>query len=343
LSILLTGGAGYIGSHTAAVLADAGQTVVLYDSLRNSSAEAIRRLHAITRRPPVFVEGDIRHTGRLARVLQEHGVEAVIHMAGLKTVAESISEPIDYYHTNVQGTLSLLDAMDSLSIHRLVFSSSATVYGEPAYLPIDEEHPLRATNPYGRTKLHIEDMLLDLARSNPRWSIACLRYFNPAGAHESGLIGESPRGVPTNLMPHIAEVAAGSLSRLTVFGGDYDTPDGTGIRDFIHVMDLAEGHLAALDFLSANTGWHAFNLGTGRGYSVLEMIAAFTAASGRPIPYRFQPRRPGDVAVCYADPGKAERLLGWKAWRSLEAMCASTWRWRSGGHAEDASGVRAWA
>ncbi|MGO4441343.1 UDP-glucose 4-epimerase GalE [Rhizobium sp. RAF56] len=328
MSVLLTGGVGYIGSHTAAVLAEAGHQVVILDNLRNSSAGVVDRLQAIVGRRPAFVRGDIRDTSLVTRTLREHRVEAVIHLAGLKAVAESIAVPLEYYSNNVQGTLSVLDAMNAAGVFKLVFSSSATVYGDPEYLPIDEEHRKEAINPYGRSKLHIEGMLFDLARSSNRWSIACLRYFNPVGTHESGLIGESPLGVPTNLMPYIAQVAGGKLPYLSVFGSDYDTPDGTGIRDFIHVMDLAEGHLAALNFLKKERGMHAFNLGTGRGYSVLEMIRAFETASNARVNYRFHPRRPGDVAASYANPDKAAEVLHWQATRSLEDMCTTLWHWQ---------------
>ena len=328
MSVLLTGGVGYIGSHTAAVLAEAGQHVVILDNLRNSNAGVVDSLQAIVGRRPAFVKGDIRDTPLVTRTLREHRVETVIHLAGLKAVGESISAPLEYYRNNVEGTLSLLEAMDCAGVFKLVFSSSATVYGDPEYLPIDEDHPKEATSPYGRSKLHTEAMLFDLARSSNRWSIACLRYFNPAGAHESGLIGESPLGVPTNLMPYIAQVAAGRLPYLNVFGSDYGTPDGTGVRDFIHVMDLADGHLAALNFLRRERGLHAFNLGTGQGYSVLQMIRAFEAASGARVNYRLRPRRPGDIAACYANPNKAAEVLHWRATRSLEEMCASMWRWQ---------------
>jgi UDP-glucose 4-epimerase len=310
-------------------LTQAGHRVVLYDNLCNSNIGVVDRLFAITGRRIPFVEGDIGDTRLLKRTLQEHQVSAVVHFAGLKAVNESIFAPVNYYSSNVQGTISLLQAMDALEIRKLVFSSSATVYGDPDYVPIDESHPKRASNPYGRSKLHIEDMLLDVAQSHSDWRIACLRYFNPVGAHESGLIGEDPIGLPNNLMPYIAQVAAGKLPRLSVFGNDYPTPDGTGIRDYIHVMDLAEGHLAAMNFLQDKGGWHAFNLGTGQGHSVLEMIRTFEAASGRSINFRFEPRRSGDVAACYANPEKAAIYLNWTAKRALEDMCASTWRWQT--------------
>ncbi len=329
MSVLLTGGTGYIGSHAAVALTQAGYRVILYDNLCNSSASVVDRLSAITGRRLPFIKGDVGDTRLLMQTLEEYQVDAVVHFAGLKAVNESIIAPVNYYSSNVQGTISLLQAMDAMEIRKLVFSSSATVYGHPDYVPIDEDHPKRTTNPYGRSKLHIEDMLFDVAQSHPDWRIACLRYFNPVGAHHSSLIGEDPIGLPNNLMPYIAQVAAGKLPCLSVFGNDYETPDGTGIRDYIHVMDLAEGHLAALDFLQRIGGWHAFNLGTGKGNSVLEMIRTFEAVSGRRVHHRFEPRRSGDVAICYANPKKAARHLNWTARRTLEDMCASTWRWQT--------------
>jgi UDP-glucose 4-epimerase len=330
MNILLTGGTGYIGSHTAVVLAEAGHRPVLLDNLSNSSADVVDRLAQITGTRFPFIEGDIRDTALLRRVLADEGIGAVVHFAGLKAVGESVEQPLRYYDNNVGGTISLLQAMDETGVGTLVFSSSATVYGQPAYLPLDEVHPTGATNPYGRTKLHIEEMLAELAASGTNWRIACLRYFNPVGAHASGLIGEDPNGIPNNLMPYIARVAGGRLPFLNVFGDDYPTPDGTGVRDYIHVMDLAEGHRAAIDFLagSAGAGWHAFNLGTGCGYSVLDMVRAFEQASGRPVPYRIAPRRPGDVAACYAKADKAADQLAWRALRSLDDMCASTWHFQ---------------
>lgn len=328
MNILLTGGTGYIGSHTATVLAQQGHRIVLFDNLSNSSDTVIDRLDRILGTPPVFVPGDVRDDELLTRTLRDHAIDAVIHFAGLKAVGESVEKPLDYFSNNVQGTLSLLQAMQAGGARALVFSSSATVYGEPEYLPLDERHRTGATNPYGRTKLHIEEILNDLAASDPSWRVACLRYFNPVGAHDSGLIGESPRGVPNNLMPYVAQVAAGLRAELNVFGDDYPTPDGTGVRDYIHVVDLAEGHAAALDFLADHTGWHAFNLGTGRGYSVLDVVRAFEQASGRRVPYRIQPRRPGDVASCYANPAKAREDLNWAASRSLDEMCSSTWNYQ---------------
>jgi UDP-glucose 4-epimerase len=329
MNILLTGGAGYIGSHTAVHLIQAGHTVCVLDNLCNSDKSALERVAAITGKLPTFVQADVRDTRAVADALHRNQSQAVIHFAGLKAVGESVSEPLNYYANNVQGTLSLLTAMQDASVHTLVFSSSATVYGDPQYLPLDEEHPISATSPYGRTKLHIEEMLRDVAVATPAWRIACLRYFNPAGAHDSGLIGESPCGMPNNLMPYINQVACGQTPRLNVYGADYDTPDGTGVRDYIHVMDLAAGHLAALAFLQHQAGNHVFNLGTGRGYSVFEVISAFEAASNQTVPYQVAPRRTGDVACSYANPAKAQALLGWKATRSLDDMCASAWRYQS--------------
>ena len=323
MKILLTGGTGYIGSHTAIVLQQLGHQVLLYDNLSNSTDSVLERLIQITGQEMRLIRGDVRDTELLRSALTSNNIDAVIHFAGLKAVGESVEKPIDYYANNVQGTIGLLQAMQSAQVKTIVFSSSATVYGEPQYLPLDESHPTSATNPYGRSKLHIEEMLKDVASSDLGWRIACLRYFNPVGAHESGLIGENPHGVPNNLMPCIAQVAVGQRTELSVFGDDYPTADGTAIRDYIHVMDLAEGHAAALDFLSQTTGWQAINLGTGKGYSVLEMVQAFEKASGREVPYKIVARRAGDVAACYADPKKASELLNWRAKRTLEEMCIS--------------------
>ena len=328
MNILLTGGIGYIGSHTAVVLSELGHTVVLLDNLSNSSDTVLDNLAQITKQRCAFVKGDIRNRHLLVSTIISHGIDAVIHFAGLKAVGESVEKPVDYYANNVQGAISLLQAMHAHNLKTLVFSSSATVYGQPQYLPLDENHPTHAINPYGRSKLHIEEMLSDVAASDATWRIACLRYFNPVGAHESGLIGDSPNGVPNNLMPYIAQVAAGQRQALNVFGDDYPTPDGTGVRDYIHVMDLAEGHAAALNFLSHTFGWHAINLGTGKGYSVLEMVQTFEKASGREVPYKVAARRAGDAAQCYANPQKAADLLGWGAKRSLDDMCESTWRFQ---------------
>lgn len=329
MTILLTGGAGYIGTHTAVVLLAAGHDVVLLDNLCNSSRDVLQRLATITGRSVPLIEADVRDTARVAQALRDHACTAVVHFAGLKAVGESVQKPIDYFANNVQGTVSLLQAMQDTGVRHLVFSSSATVYGAPQYLPLDEQHPTSATNPYGRSKLHIEEILADLCVSDPAWRVACLRYFNPAGAHPSGLLGEEPQGIPNNLMPYVAKVAGGELARLGVFGNDYDTPDGTGVRDYIHVMDLAQGHLAALQFLQQQSGWHAINLGTGQGYSVLQMVRAFESASGKPVPYDIKPRRAGDVGSCYANPAKAKELLGWEATRGLQEMCDSMWLWQS--------------
>ncbi len=326
--LLITGGTGYIGSHSAVVLSKIGHKVVLYDNLSNSTDSVLEKIIQITGRHFHFVRGDVRDTGLLKNTLATHCINAVVHFAGSKAVGESVEKPVEYYANNVQGTISLLQAMQSAQVKTLVFSSSATVYGEPNYLPLDENHPTSATNPYGRSKLHIEEMLSDIAASDHNWRIACLRYFNPVGAHESGLIGENPSGVPNNLMPYIAQVAVGQRPCLSVFGGDYPTEDGTGVRDYIHVMDLAEGHAAALKFLSRTPGWHAINLGTGQGYSVLDMVQAFEKASARQVSYKIGARRAGDVAACYADPKKASELLNWRASRTLDDMCSSTWHFQ---------------
>ena len=325
--IFVTGGAGYIGSHTCVELLEAGYEVVVYDNLSNASREALRRVEEITGKSLEFVEGDIRDARSLERAIA--GCDAVIHFAGLKAVGESVAKPLEYYDNNVGGTVTLLEVMKKAGIDTIVFSSSATVYGDPDFLPLREEHPLRATNPYGRTKLMIEEILRDLFVAEPHWRIAILRYFNPVGAHPSGRIGEDPRGIPNNLMPFITQVAVGKRERLSVFGSDYDTADGTGVRDYIHVVDLARGHLKALEALD-RPQCEAINLGTGQGYSVLEMIDAFAEASGRAIPYEIVDRRPGDIAACYADPGKAQRILGWKAQKGLREMCEDSWRWQSG-------------
>ena len=327
-NVLLTGGAGYIGSHTAVALAAAGHRVVVYDNFSNSEPAAVQRLAQVLGAPVVVIEGDVRDTALLQRTLLEQKIDAVIHFAGLKAVGESVLKPVDYYANNVQGAISLLQAMQGAGCTTLVFSSSATVYGDPHYLPIDEAHPTRATSPYGRCKLHIEEILADVSVAEPSWRLAALRYFNPVGAHPSGLIGENPNGIPNNLMPFVAQVAVGKLPQLKVFGNDYDTPDGTGVRDYIHVMDLAEGHLAALKFLIQHPGLHTFNLGTGRGYSVLEMIKAFEAASGKPVPYTVAPRRAGDIASCYASVEFSAQTLNWRATRSLKDMCESSWKFQ---------------
>jgi len=328
-TVLVTGGAGYIGSHTVLELLNAGHDVVVMDNLCNGKYESLRRVQAMSGRGLQFVEADIRSTFDLRAIFGEYSISAVIHFAGLKAVGESVKEPLRYYDNNVQGTLCLLDAMAEADVRTLVFSSSATVYGDPHAVPIREDFPLSATNPYGASKLMIEGILRDVHTSDSRWNIAILRYFNPAGAHESGKIGEDPLGLPNNLMPYIAQVASGKLPHLRIFGGDYPTPDGTGVRDYIHVVDLARGHLAALDTLRSRQGLLIVNLGAGRGYSVLEMVHAFEKASGKKVPYEIVDRRPGDIAACYADPGNAEALLGWRAELDHEAMCWDAWRWQS--------------
>ncbi|MFZ5463121.1 MAG: UDP-glucose 4-epimerase GalE [Pseudomonadota bacterium] len=330
MTILVTGGAGYIGSHTCVELLTVGRDIVILDNFCNSSPRVLDRIGRITGRRPALVEADLRSRSALDAVFRTHAITSVIHFAGLKAVGESVAQPMRYYENNVAGSLNLFQAMAAAGVKTLVFSSSATVYGDPARVPIREDAPLAPTNPYGRTKLMIEDMLRDIGRTDPAWRVALLRYFNPVGAHASGLLGEDPAGIPNNLMPFIARVAVGRLPELLVFGDDYGTPDGTGVRDYIHVVDLARGHLAALDVLERHGGVFAVNLGTGRGYSVLEMIRAFERASSRTIPYRIAPRRPGDVAACYADPALAARLLGWRAQRGVDEMCADTWRWQSG-------------
>lgn len=328
--ILVTGGAGYIGSHTTLALLQAEYEVVILDNLCNSSTESLKRVKQVAGRAPIFVEGDVRDFTALRRIFAKYSIDAVLHFAGLKAVGESVEKPLCYYDNNVHGSQVLLQAMAASGVFNFIFSSSATVYGESKQMPISEACPVgEPTNPYGRSKLMVEDILRDLAVSDPRWHIAILRYFNPVGAHESGLIGEDPNGIPNNLLPYVAQVAAGKLPELTVFGNDYPTPDGTGVRDYIHVVDLAEGHLCALEALQTRSGRHVWNLGTGQGYSVLEMIRAFEAASGRHIPFRIAPRRSGDIAICYADSTKAERELGWKAKRGLNKMMHDTWHWQS--------------
>lgn len=326
--ILVTGGAGYIGSHTCVELLQEGYQVLVLDNLSNASRESLNRVQRITGKTLEFVQGDIRSQDDLRALFAAYPIESVVHFAGLKAVGESVAMPLHYYQNNVTGTLNLLQVMDEHDCRNLVFSSSATVYGDPASVPIREDFPLSATNPYGRSKLIIEDMLRDLVASDSRWAVALLRYFNPVGAHESGLIGEDPQGIPNNLMPYITQVAVGQRECLQVFGGDYPTSDGTGVRDYIHVVDLAKGHIKALQALS-EPRLLTVNLGTGQGYSVLEMVAALAAASGREIPYQIVARRPGDVAACYADPALAEQLLGWRAELGLERMCADSWRWQS--------------
>lgn len=329
MKILVTGGTGYIGSHTCVELACAGHDVVIVDNLSNSKRGIIARLEQITGCQFAFVELDVRDRAALETVFVQHEIEAVIHFAGLKAVGESVDQPLRYYDNNVEGSLVLFETMAKFGVKTLVFSSSATVYGNPESVPIYEHFPLRATNPYGRSKLMVEDILRDIAVADPTMQIALLRYFNPVGAHESGMIGEDPNGIPNNLLPFIAQVADGRRDALSVFGQDYPTPDGTGVRDYIHVVDLAIGHVKMLEKLSSGPGLHTINLGTGRGYSVLEMVRAFEKASGVSIPLRFAPRRAGDIAQCYADVSLAEYILGWKAERQLEQICVDAWRWQS--------------
>lgn len=327
MRILLTGGAGYIGSHTAVALRAAGHEFVCLDNFSNSRVEVMDRLEIITGQKIPLVVGDIRDRAALERVIRDNRIQAVIHFAGLKAVGEAVTRPFTYYDNNVRGTLCLVEAMIACNVKTLVLSSSATVYGEPRNLPIDETHPTSATNPYGRSKLIIEEILTDIAAADPDWRIGVLRYFNPAGAHESGLIGEDPNGIPNNLLPFISRVASGRLEKLSVFGGDYDTPDGTGVRDYIHVTDLAAGHVAALSSISShNEPISTWNLGTGQGYSVLEMVKAFERVNGVSVPYEITARRHGDVAACYASPDKAKVELSWEAALSLEEMCISMWR-----------------
>src|ERR1700722_14738999 len=327
--ILVTGGAGYIGSHTCVELLNAGNEVVVLDNFANSSGASLERVQQICGKPLTDVEGDIRDQAGVEKVLNDFGCPAVIHFAGLKSVFDSVTSPLDYYDNNVIGTHRLLRAMQASGVKRIIFSSSATVYGDPQFLPYTEDHPLNPVNPYGRTKFFVEGMLHDLFASDPSWSIGILRYFNPIGAHESGLIGEDPKGMPNNLLPFVAQVAVGRRERLNVFGSDYDTPDGTGVRDYIHVVDLAQGHVAALASLD-RPACFTVNLGTGRGYSVLEVVKAFEKASGRPVPYDRRPRRSGDVATCYASTDLAAKVLGgWRANRDIEAMCRDHWRWQS--------------
>ncbi len=327
--ILVTGGAGYIGSHTCVELLQAGHAVTVLDNFCNSQMEALQRVERITGKKVTVIEADIRDQTALEQALRNSGATAVIHFAGLKAVGESVEQPLAYYDNNVNGSLCLLQAMQTCGVKTLVFSSSATVYGDPQHLPLQEDHPLSSTNPYGTTKLVIENMLRDLHRSAPEWRIAILRYFNPVGAHASGLIGEDPQGIPNNLLPFVAQVAVGRRPHVNVWGNDYPTPDGTGVRDYIHVVDLALGHLKALERLQDHAECRAINLGTGVGYSVLDMLRAFEQASGRPIPYQIAGRRAGDIAACYADPAQAEVLLGWRAERDLQTMCQDAWRWQS--------------
>ncbi len=328
MRVLVTGGTGYIGSHMVLELLSAGHDVTVVDNLSNSSQESLRRVHRLAGRESVFHRVDICDRVALEAVFRGNDFEMVIHFAALKSVGESVMQPLRYYHNNISGTLALCEVMEACGVRNMVFSSSATVYGVPASVPISESFPLSATNPYGRTKLMMETVLADLQHARSGWNIALLRYFNPIGAHESGLIGEDPAGIPNNLLPYVAQVAIGRRERVQVFGGDYPTPDGTGVRDYIHVVDLVQGHLGALDALASNPGLLVCNLGTGCGYSVLEVIKAFEQASGRPVPYEIIARRPGDVAECYADPSYALQRLGWKSERGLDDMCRDAWRWQ---------------
>jgi UDP-glucose 4-epimerase len=329
MKILVTGGMGYIGSHTCVELLAAGHELVVVDNLSNSDRKVAERVRAIAARAFDFVEADIRDRAAMQALFAAHRFDAVIHFAGLKAVGESVEQPMRYYDNNVTGSLVLFETMAAAKVRTLVFSSSATVYGDPHTVPIVEDFPLSATNPYGRSKLMIEDMLRDIAKADPGWRIALLRYFNPVGAHESGLIGEEPNGIPNNLVPFIAQVADGRRAQLAVYGGDYPTPDGTGMRDYIHVVDLAIGHVRTLAKLATSSGVLTYNLGTGRGNSVLEMVRAFEQACGKPIPYKIVARRPGDIATCYADPARAKAELGWTAERGIAQMCADSWRYQT--------------
>lgn len=335
-SILVTGGAGFIGSHATVVLQQAGYHVVILDNLCNSARSVVDRIERITGVQPALIEGDIRDAQTLDSVFANHNISAVMHFAGLKAVGESTQIPLSYYDNNINGSVQLLSAMQRAGVRTFIFSSSATVYGEPSILPIPEHHSRSATNPYGHTKLVVEDILESLYQSEPGWRIARLRYFNPVGAHPSGLIGEAPQGVPNNLMPYVAQVATGQREKLHVFGNDYDTPDGTGVRDYIHVMDLAEGHLAALRYCeAAQQDILTVNLGTGEGYSVLDMVRAFEAASGRPVAYEITSRRAGDIASCWADTTLAKQKLGWKANKGIKEMCEDAWQWENQQAAKD--------
>ena len=327
-TILVTGGCGYIGSHTVLELLNKGYDVVVVDNFSNSSFESIRRVQKITGKEVTFYEADIRDVEAMERIFASHKLDAVIHFAAFKAVGESCKLPLKYYENNISGTVCLLKIMEKYNVKKIIFSSSATVYGDPKYLPLDENSPLSTTNPYGSTKLMMEMIMQDLYKADKEWNIILLRYFNPVGAHESGLIGEDPKGIPNNLMPFVAQVATGKLACINVFGNDYDTPDGTGVRDYIHVVDLANGHIAAIERCN-EAGVHIYNLGTGRGYSVLDMIKAFEKACGKTLPYKICDRRPGDIAACYAAPDKAKKELGWEAKYDLDGMCATQWKWQS--------------
>ncbi len=329
MNVLVTGGAGYIGSHTVLELLSEDHRVVVVDNLSNSSEEALKRVQKITGKQLTFYKEDLLNKTALDTIFSDHEIDSVIHFAGYKAVGESVEKPLMYYDNNITSTLYLCELMKKHGVKNIVFSSSATVYGDPHEVPITEDFPLSATNPYGRTKLFIEYILKDLHVADDSWNIALLRYFNPVGAHKSGLIGEDPNDIPNNLMPFVSQVAVGKLKELSVFGNDYPTPDGTGVRDYIHVVDLAIGHLRALEKLTTDPGLVIYNLGTGKGTSVLEMVNAFEKASGKQVPYKITPRRPGDIAACYADPSKAEQELGWTAKRGIEEMCRDAWKWQS--------------
>lgn len=329
MTILVTGGAGFIGSHTCVELLNDDYELIVVDNLSNSKEEALERVKGITGKDLTFYKKDLCDAEAVRDIFSNHDIDAVIHFAGFKAVGESVEKPLSYYQNNLISTFNLCETMREHGVFNFVFSSSATVYGDPDSVPITEDFPLSTVNPYGRTKLYIEEILRDLNTSDDRWNVALLRYFNPVGAHESGRIGEDPNDIPNNLMPYISQVAVGKLEKLSVFGGDYDTHDGTGVRDYIHVVDLAIGHLKALEKLKENPGVVTYNLGTGKGYSVLDVVNAFEKATGQDVPYEITDRRPGDAAKCYADPSKAEKELGWKAERSLEDMCRDTWRWQS--------------
>ncbi len=330
MNILVTGGAGYIGSHTCVELLNAGYQVVVVDNLCNSKEESLKRVEKITGRSLKFYQVDLLDEKKLNDVFDREPVDAVIHFAGLKAVGESVEKPLEYYHNNLTGTFLLCDCMRKHGVKHIVFSSSATVYGSPRTVPIREDFPLSVTNPYGRTKLMIEEILQDLVVSDPEWNVTLLRYFNPIGAHESGIIGEDPKGIPNNLVPYVTQVCVGKLDHVNVFGNDYDTPDGTGVRDYIHVVDLALGHVKALEHMDDAPGVKIYNLGTGNGYSVLDIVHSFEQVIGRPIPYEIKGRRSGDIATCYADPSLAAEKLGWKATRDLLTMCRDSWRWQEG-------------
>lgn len=328
--VLITGGAGYIGSHTALELLNTGYEVVVYDNLSNSSKESLKRVEELTGKSVKFYEGDVLDAEKLTEMFKTEGIDAVIHCAALKAVGESVRKPLEYYRNNINGTLTLMDVMREVGVKNIVFSSSATVYGSPEVMPITEDCPKgQCTNPYGWTKSMMEQIMTDLQKADPEWNVILLRYFNPVGAHKSGRIGEDPKGIPNNLMPYITQVAVGKLEKLGVFGDEYDTPDGTGVRDYIHVVDLAIGHVKAIDYILTNPGLDIINLGTGVGYSVLDMVKAFSKACKKELPYEIKPRRDGDIAMCYADPAKALKVLGWKAERGLDEMCEDSWRWQS--------------